>query len=95
MPEEQLMKQASHQVLMENRTKLTMTGIQEVLSFDESETVLRTALGDLTLRGTGFHILRTDSATGELTMEGEVADLMYSAVRKTKEPGTLMRLFRL
>lgn len=95
MAEERPAILAKHQILIENRETITMTGIEEVLSFDETETVLRTALGDLTLRGSGFKMLHTDSSTGELAMQGEVADLLYSAPRRTREPGALGRLFRL
>ena len=40
-----------HRLTLEERSKLTMTGVQEVVSFDDTAVVLHTALGTLVIQG--------------------------------------------
>ena len=51
-----------HHVIMEDRSKLSVTGVEDVISFDEAEIITRTAQGNLIIRGTGLHI-------GKLTLD--------------------------
>jgi len=95
MAEERMFKFQSHRLVMEDRNRIIMTGVEEVLRFDEGEASFRTPFGDLTLRGAGFHILQTDAETGDLSMEGEVGELFYTAPQRAKDPNSLWRLFRL
>lgn len=78
-------------IAMEERSKLTVTGVEEVLSFDAERIVMRTVLGELAVNGTELHIGRLSLDTGELNVEGHIDDLSYS----TREPegGFWSRLF--
>ena len=48
----------THSISMENRTKLNVTGVEDVESFDENAIIMNTSQGDLIVRGTGLHIGR-------------------------------------
>ena len=68
---------AGHGLHLENREKLTMTGVQDVAGFDENMVVLSTALGELNVRGEGLHIEKIDLEAGRLELHGKLTELSY------------------
>ena len=46
----------SHRLTMDNRKEAFVTGVKEVVSFDEKEILLLTAEGRLQIRGTQLHV---------------------------------------
>ena len=89
-------KEALHNMILENRKKLTLSGIEDVDSFDEECIILLTETGTLTVKGAVLHINRLSVETGEVLIEGEVDSLVYSDgdSGKTKGMGFLSRLLR-
>ena len=84
-------KSRMQNIILENRKRLTVSGVEEVDGFDESSVQLRTALGELTVRGEGLHVEQLSVETGELIVTGEIAELAYA---ETAEPrGFFSRLF--
>ena len=75
-----------HSVVMEGRKKLSVSGVEEVESFDENTIVMSTSLGVLVVRGEDLHI-------EALTVEGEVDSLTYEE-DSGREGGFFARLFR-
>ena len=65
-------------ITLDERARLTVTGVEEVMSFDEERIVMRTVLGELTVLGSGLHIGRLSLDAGELGVEGEVSELAFS-----------------
>lgn len=65
-------------IIIENRSKLEVSGIKDVGSFDEGEVVAFTDLGELTVRGEGLHIDRLSVETGELTVSGKINGIVYT-----------------
>ena len=82
-----------HSVTIEDRGKMTVTGVSDVDSFDEQTMIVYTDLGELTVRGKGLHISRLNTETGELNIPGTVSAIAYTDDR-TKSTGFLNRLFR-
>lgn len=82
-----------HQVILSDRREMTVSGVADVDSFDDSIIVAHTALGELTIKGNGLHILRLNTETGDLSLEGQIDALEYSAAKPTKG-GLFGRLFR-
>lgn len=66
-----------HHVIMEDRSKLSVTGVEDVVSFDETEIITRTAQGNLIIRGTGLHIGKLTLDSGEVSVDGLVRELCY------------------
>ena len=66
-----------HHVIMEDRAKLSVTGVEDVISFDETEIITRTAQGNLIIRGTGLHIGKLTLDSGEVSVDGMVRELCY------------------
>lgn len=82
-----------HSVVMEGRKKLSVSGVEEVESFDENTIVMSTALGLLVVRGEDLHIEELSLEGGELKVEGEVDSLTYEEDGR-REGGFFSRLFR-
>ena len=67
-----LESQGSHHILLEGRQRLTVSGVEEVESFDETAIVMVTVKGTLVIRGEGLHIEKLSLDGGDLNVEGEV-----------------------
>ena len=68
---------SDHRVTLEDREQLTVTGVEEVESFDESSIVMVTSGGTLVVRGSGLHIEQLSLDGGQLRVEGSVESLTY------------------
>ena len=79
-----------HGLTLDDRKNLTMTGVTEVVSFDDETVVLRTGLGMLTVQGTGLRLRTLSTDGGQMAVTGTVAVLSYEEPR---EGGWLRRLF--
>ena len=60
-----------HKLELLNREKGSVTGIQDVVSFDENQMILDTNMGLLTVRGKALHVSRLTLEKGEVDIEGE------------------------
>ena len=79
-----------HALALDGRKKLTMTGVTEVVSFDDGTVVLRTELGMLTVQGTGLRLKTLSTDGGQMAVTGEVSSLSYEEPR---DGGWLRRIF--
>lgn len=82
-----------HSLVLENREKLELTGIQQVESFDEQTVVLQTPLGQLMIKGEGLHISQLNVDSGELSVSGNIIGVVYSESSASRG-GIIKRLFR-
>lgn len=73
----------AHNIILENRKMLTISGVSDIDSFDEQMVTLFTDLGDLEVRGANLHINKLSIETGEVSIEGDIAALLYSDNIKT------------
>ncbi len=81
-----------HNVILEDRSRLSVSGVEDVDSFDEQRIILKTAKGVLILRGSELHIDKLSLETGELAVTGLITDLGYE---ETAPGGSLWsRLFK-
>ncbi len=92
MTEEKISVKMPHQIILENRKSLSVSGVREVVSFDENQVEMSTSMGDLTIRGENLHISKTDVETGELLLDGEISELCYAAL-KNSSGGLWSRVF--
>ena len=83
-----------HNIIMENRGKLTVSGVEDVESFNEESVVLDTIQGTLTVEGSGLHINKLNVQTGELTVNGEISGLVYHDEGYSKSNGFFGRIFK-
>lgn len=83
--------QRPHDLTLKERKKLTMTGVTEVVSFEESAVSLRTELGDLTVQGRDLQLKTLSVEGGQVEVMGNISSLVYEEPRQ--EGGWLRRLF--
>ena len=72
-----------HKLTLNERKNLTMTGVTEVVSFDETAVVLRTALGLLTVQGQGLKLKTLSLEGGQVAVDGEISALVYEEPRES------------
>ena len=84
---------AAHHVILEGRERLSVSGVEDVESFDESAIVMNTCEGTLVVRGEGLHIEKLSLDGGDLKVEGSVDSLTYEDAGGERG-GFLARLFR-
>lgn len=92
MPMDELKTNVSHHLILQNREKLSISGVEDVENFDDREIVMLTSHGKLTVTGTNLHIGRLSLEEGDLAIEGFVDHLEYSADAGGRS-GFLSRLF--
>lgn len=86
----------NHKILLVNRERLELTGVRDVVSFDENQVVLDTDLGLLTIKGKELHVKRLTLEKGEADLDGTADSLVYSSNEAYRKAGESLfaRLFR-
>ncbi len=85
-----------HRLMMQNRAALSVSGIRDVVSFDENQVVLDTDMGLLTMKGKDLHVSRLTLEKGEVDVDGTIDSLVYSSNESYRKSGESLfnRLFR-
>lgn len=73
--------QMPHRLALDNRKQLTVTGVTEVVSFDENAIMLRTGQGDLLIQGSGLQLRQLSLEGGQVAVDGSVAAMVYEEPR--------------
>jgi len=82
-------------LILENRKKLSVSGVVDVDSFDDENIILITELGALVVKGGDFHINKLNIDTGELIIEGDIDSCSFSDSYRSKSKGSLLsRMFK-
>lgn len=83
-------------IILENREKLTISGVIDVLSFDDQVIIVETDLGLLTVKGENIRINKLSLDTTEVIVEGKIFSLSYSEknLDKNSAGGFLGKLFK-
>lgn len=84
--------QLPHKLTLNERKALTMTGVTEVVSFDENTVVLRTVLGDLEIQGDGLQLKMLSIDGGQVAVDGHISAMIYEEPKP--EGGFFRRMFR-
>lgn len=83
-------------LVLENREKLSISGVLDVLSFDDQVVIVETELGLLTIKGDELHINKLSIDTSEVIVEGQIFNLAYSEddINKKTSGSLLGRIFK-
>lgn len=71
-----------HKLQLSERKNLTMTGVTEVVSFDDTAVVLNTALGTLMVQGEGLQLKTLSLEGGQVAVDGTISALSYEEPRQ-------------
>ncbi len=83
----------SHNIIMEERAKLSVSGVSEVESFDEGLIVMNTEKGTLFIKGSELHVEKLSLDSGEVMIEGHIDGLDYEDAAPAGE-GFFSRIFK-
>lgn len=71
----------SHKLTLNGRKQLTVTGVTEVVSFDETAVIARTELGTLVVQGKDLQLKTLLPEGGQVAVEGQISALAYEEPR--------------
>lgn len=83
----------THKLNVDNREKLTTTGITKVDFFSDELITAQTDLGQLNIKGAGLHIENLSAETGDMLVLGNIVAFSYSE-GKSESDGFFGRLFK-
>lgn len=80
---------------LENRKRLVISGVIEVISFDEQKIDLTTNLGNLTIKGEELKMNKLDVQNGDVIIVGSIASMVYNGkVTKKSNESIISKLFK-
>ena len=86
--------QVVQNLILENREKLSISGVLDVLSFDDQIVILETELGMLTIKGEDLRINKLSIDTQDVIIEGNIVSLTYSDKEERKSGNLLGKIFK-
>lgn len=83
-------------LVLENREKLSISGVLDVLSFDDQIVMVETELGLLTVKGENIRINKLNLDSSEVVVDGDIDSLSYSnkELDKKNGAGLLGKIFK-
>lgn len=94
MPLEEKKKVCMQNIFLENRNKLNVTGVLDVLNFDEQMITMETELGVLIVKGSDLKLNKYNLDDTELLIEGEINSLNYDDKVNHKNESLLAKIFK-
>ncbi len=87
-------KNVIQNIILENREKLSVSGVLDILTFDEEEITLETHLGMLTVKGSDLKVEKLSLDTGEIVAKGNFDQLSYQRDSAPKRESFFKSIFR-
>lgn len=94
MPVEEKKKICMQNIFLENRNKLNVTGVLDVLNFDEQIITVETEMGVLVIKGSDLKLNKYNLDDTELSIEGEIISLAYEDKVNHKNESLLAKIFK-
>ncbi|HHY90578.1 MAG TPA: sporulation protein YabP [Clostridiales bacterium] len=94
MEERKIGKSRNQNIVLENREKLSVSGVEHVTSFNEDTVVMETTEGILTIKGSDLDMNRLNLDDGNVTVQGRIYAILYSDSSSGKGMGFLGRMFK-
>jgi sporulation protein YabP len=81
---------------LENRKKMNLDGVTEIISFNDEQILLKTVLGNMDIRGEELKMNKLDVQNGDVVISGNITYIVYTSEEKKqrKHNGIIARLFR-
>jgi sporulation protein YabP len=76
--------QLPHKLTLDERSKLTVTGVTEVVSFDDTAVTLHTNLGTLEVQGQQLKLKSLSPEVGQVTVDGQISALFYEEPKEKR-----------
>lgn len=97
MEEKKVQKTKSHNILLENRKKLVISGVIDVDSFNDEYVLIHTELGFLLIRGIDLRIKKLSLESADISVDGNISALEYTEddVKKNNKNNFLSKFFKI
>lgn len=83
----------NHNITINERKNIIITGVKKIGSFDNEEFVLETTMGTINIKGYDLEIIKLDTYQGSVSIKGTINSLSYVESTK-KEEGMFSKLFK-
>lgn len=83
-----------HNIKLEGRKKLELTGVIEVINFNEESVILETCMGGLLIKGSNMKVNALNVENGDMCIGGFINSLTYVSKDKTKKESILKKMFK-
>lgn len=67
----------NHRIIVNNREEMTISGVLDVISFDEEMVVIETEMGILEIKGESLHVNQLNLENGEMNLTGDIEGIEY------------------
>ncbi len=84
----------THEICVKQRREMSVTGVKDIDSFDETGAVLQTVGGELTVEGSELKIGVLDTDRGVVTLTGKINGFFYSSEQTEEKRGIISRFFK-
>jgi len=83
----------NHNITINERKNIIITGVKKIDSFDNEEFLLETTMGNIIIKGIELEIIKLDTYQGSVSIKGTIISLAYTDSIK-KEEGMFTKLFK-
>lgn len=83
-----------HDISLNMRKHMDITGVKDVVSFDEQSVILTTVCGEMTVEGKDIRIGVLDTDRGIVSLDGKVDAIFYSNSDENKRQGLFGKLLK-
>ena len=83
----------NHNITINERKNIIITGVKKIDSFDKEEFLLESTMGNIVIKGSELEIIKLDTYQGSVSIKGVVNSISYSDSTK-KEEGVFSKLFK-
>ena len=87
------MRPRAHSIHVDNRMRISITGVMDVVNFNEQDVLLLTEGGPLNITGNNLHLSRLNLEDGQICVEGDLTSLEYES-EETEKRGLFGRVLR-
>ena len=84
----------SHQLQINERKQIMLTGIKKINSFDNEEFLMESVMGMILLKGSELEIVKLDTHEGNVSIKGKIDSFTYMDDNKKREESFLAKLFK-
>lgn len=86
----------NHNITINERKNIVISGVKKIDSFDNEEFLMETTMGYIIIKGSGLEIVKLDTYQGNVSIKGKVNSLNYmeTVSKKEKDDGIFSKLFK-
>ncbi len=85
----------NQEVKMIDRSNISLSGVNKIVSFDDEEFLMETTVGNLQLLGEGLELLKLDTNDGNVKIKGKINSFSYIDGKiKEKQESVFNKLFK-